>query len=681
MFLRLNPPPDVSERAAREVAEAQAFHRSRRARLSKSKRQALDRAIRKMVEEHEEKTSGARAKLTELNEFMEGKAESVDFPFGPEASSRLDIRLAASYGRSLRAQFVRAVFADPMRTYVMLRAPGGVKKEDVNLVEAAINWVAENECNLNDELRDSFIPAYRDGTALVHGRWERRVEHGCDAKSYYDAEAFAADYPTAEAAGASEPDYQEALRHLTEDEDAAVHVEYELDFVARNGPKFTVFPLAKFIHYPLYPADLSDMALYGYPFPQGSAAFELAVKHGYYDAEVAQDTRKERSEPQGSGGAAEAWDASRDSLEGIAGGETSAVRYRLAWLVYRGDLDGDGIEERYAVVYDLDKWRSLRVEPYGIRRNIPSIVPFRLARRDGRFRGVSLLGDGEHLFREVNALHRHRSNQRRITDSVTLILPIGLKEHVDLGAEAYGFKPGLAMWVPDNYMAPALRPAQLAIQDTSRTSTSLDEENVIQRYLDLLLGLSQGQSGRESPLDPSAPASKTAMLLQRADIRIEDLVDEWRRTIPDILDLLRALYFQNAGKELPIMDDKGERGTEVKVPIELFASSGIRGVLKPLKATISPEIEMNKIAALAAGALRFGAPVQARPEILAHLWNEFVAASRIERPERFQIPIGGAAAGVMSGGGGQDLEKLLAQFTGAANGQNGTPGPFPAIGG
>lgn len=658
MYVNLDAPPDDQVRSDREVAAVKQMFQARKTRLSRTTRRKIDARIRRMYEEWERNTAGQRTKLIQLSDFMEGKEEAVDFPFGPDASSNIDMRLAAGYGRMLRAQFVRAVFGDPARTYVMAKVPG-VERKDLNQVEIGINWIAEHENNLNDQLRDSFIPCYRDGTGLLHGRWERRLEHGVDFKSYFNAEDFQADYPDADSAGIGESQYDEILAYVNEPQ-AELHVEYEIDFIAQNAPTFTLFPLAKFIHYPTTCQDIEKLGLYGYIYPESEADFEHHAKYGYYDAWAVEEVRKKS--PEHRIDPIESWDRSRMAMEGIGAVENTAITYRLAWLVYAADLDGDGITERYAVIYDLDKKRSLRVELYGVRRNIPCIIPFRLVRREGRLLGVSLLGDVEHIFREINAFHRHRSNQRRITDSVTLILPEGAKDYLDLGAEYMYFRPGTVMWLPDNYMHPNMSPRQLQVQDTSRTQTSMDEEGLSLRYVDLVLGGSQGQSGRESPADPRAPARKTAMLLQRADMRVEDLIAEWSRSVPYAVDLLIALYVQNAGKEIPVMTRRGGQWEDEVLPTKLLADGRLRGkgALKPIKPSISPEIEMSRIASLSAGAIRMQVPVQMNPMILAHLWNDFVAASRSEQPERYQIQVG--ENGQMSMGGKQMQPGQLQQM-------------------
>ena len=658
MFLKLNAPESIKSKNESDIQTVRQRFGANKSKLSVANTKKLEKLIRRNVEEWERGTAGLRSTLRALNDFHEGKPENVDFPFGPMASSNIDVRLSAGYGRLLRAAFIRSVFADPARTYVALPTPE-ITRKNLNEVERGVNWASENDCNLNDLLKDSFIPTYRDGTAMLHGRWETRIERGYDYKSYASVEEFQADYPDAETAGVSDKKYDEAIDFLSTSVDTPLRVEYQTDFLSKNGATFSLCPLARHIWGPLYIQDIKRLTIYGYTYLESGAEFNQNAKEGYYEPKAVEACRKSIGGWQYSGDM-DSWEESRSQLEGISSQNSEEVSYRLAWLAVRADLDEDGIEERYSIIYDLDKNKALRIEDYALPRNTPCMVPLRLVRRDGRYLGLSLLKDVEPLFREINALHRHRSNTRRITDSVTLLIPEGLKNSpsFDLGAEYGHFIPGRPLYLPDNYMTPALRPAQLVVQSTSKTSESVDEEAFVQRYSDLLTGASPGQSGRESPIDPNAPASKTAMLLNRADIRVEDLITEWRRTVPDAIDLMRALYQQNATGDVSVVTSKGDELESQKISLAAFADPRIKCSLKPISPATSPDQEMSKIAALAQGALQFMLPVRLKPDILIQLWDDYVAASRIARPERFQLMQDGQG-GVMMNGQPMDPMQML----------------------
>lgn len=649
MFVQVKAPAAVQEQHDREVAEVEQYQRARKLAISATKREKLDRYLKRALEAWEDGTGDLHQRLQELNRFFEGDKEEVDFPFGAGQSSSIDVRLAASKARTLRAHFNRVVFADS-NPFVAELLPGAKREDQDNLAEAQVNWSVEKETNGIEVLKDTPIPCYRDGLALVYGEWERRVERGVERVTYENREQFEGDYPDAKSAGLSDDVYEEVLTEL-ETMDQEVHAEFEVDFVAQNQPVYTLFPLAKFIFYPLAARDLRLTAeVYGYHYPQGDRAFRQAIARDYYDKEPAEECRKR------SGADRDAWDASRDQIEGIDGSDQERASYRIAKLTVSYDMDQDRVPERYLVWYDMDAHKSLRIERYGLFRNTPNVVPFGFVNRDGRLIKTSLLWDGLDMYRTVNALHRHRSNQRRITDSVTLMLPKRLKEDVDLGAEYTEFRPGMTMWLPDD-LKPESWPRQFVVQSTSRTNESIDEESLVARYLDGLIGISEGQSGRETPIDPAAPAAKTRMLLERADFRIEDLVDEWRRSVPDFIDLHNALYYQNARSKISFMMQQGGQMAEASIRTALLADPRRRFALKAPKPSVTPEYEMNRIAALVAMAFQMQFPVSANPQLIIEAWNDYVTASRVPMPERFKIQAGPGGQ-VMMGGQPVDMAQL-----------------------
>jgi len=672
----LNPP--LSAKATNDAAVDRVldYFKATKLKLGASKMKQLEREIRRRIETWQSNTSGLHDKLREYSDFLEGKQEMTDFPFGPGQSSNIDIRYAAAQARTLRASFIRSVFTDP-KLVVAKMAPGKSRSKDTNAKEEAVNWTMAEESNAIEALKDTPIPIFRDGTSLIYGEWDRRIDRGFDYATFFDVAGFQSEYPDAEAAGISEEEYDGIIEHLTGME-AEVNVEYQIDFVAKNGPEYTTFPLAKFIWFPLFSREMESLDLYGYYYRETGSRFEANAARNFYIPEAVEACRKKG----GGYGDYDSWESRRDELEGINADDDEASSYQIAKLVVRCDLDKDNIQETYWVYWDMDAKKVLRVEAYKLWKNTPCVVPERFLRRDGRLLGVSLLGDGLDLYRSVNALHRHRSNNRRLTDSVTLLMPNSIKDDVDLGAEYAEFKPGMTLWVPDAYMDSAKAPRQLVIQDLSRSNGSMDEEQLLMKHLDLLVGVSQGQSGRESPTDPDAPASKTAMLLARSDLRGEDLILEFARTIPALVRLHLALYRQNASSKVGYVA-KTQEGVEDKA-IDLAAlTDGTEYALKPTKLSMHPEQEMNRIAAVAAAAMKFGFPVQIKPEILGALWNEFVIASRIENPEQYQIdaqnPMAAqqimmAMQGMMGGSGdnsgGKGTAKGAASEKRAAQGQN-----------
>lgn len=637
---------------------------------------ALELKLKSWVESWERNTSSLHRRLIDANDHLEGVVEDVDFPW-PGASSTTT-GFAAGMARTLRAVFDRAVFPDnrPFAGESM----GDIKTEDRNSLENGINWLSRKHNNLVEVLRNTPIPVFRDGTVPVMGEWERRIEKVCETRVYNNAQDFQKDYPTPEDAGVDEKQYSKIIRHLSK-MDRFVSVEWLQDSVLKDAPKFTAFPLARLIWYPVFNIEhLNDARIYGRLYYESEQDIRQKIKRGSYSK-----ARAEKSLAAASGAkmGADAWGSSRDSIEGLVGDDEMTKSVRVAKLVLCDDLDGDDIPERYLVTLDIDNFKIWRMERYKLRKNIPNIVLFGFAKRDQRLLRTSLLLDGIDLFKMVDNLHRHRNNVRAITDSPAFLVPEGIKDQIDFGGQF--FKPGVTFYLSDRYIKEEMSPRQLAIQSISKTSESLDEEKGIVRYLEFRLGPSQGLSGQESIIDPNAPASKTVAQLKQATLRIDDLIREWKTSVPEVIDLMLALYhcYGQDRYKVGVVDElTGDVGKFDEITRNLFLIDDARFMLRHNEISLSPEFEMEKVMGIASIAAQNPIVLQTKPTILLDTWNDLVLASRISDPKRFIIPVpkplpaggaGGPAApgmgGAGAGAGGGILDILKGNNNNALNGR------------
>ena len=627
MLFFLNPPDsEAIKKIKREVSDAESYYSSTRLNLGQRKLKQLERICRTLYTAWDEAYGPVRTELKELNRLLEGKQEPTDFPFGAEASSQIDMRLPAEKFRSLRANFRRAVFGTPDLITAVLKPGSQMQAALRNKVESAINWTVNETTNLSETLKDTDLPIFRDGTALVFGEYVREVEHGIDCKVYKDIIEFQADYPDAETAGVTEEKYSEILSILNDPAETEVRVEYEIDFLAKNGPQYTLFPYINFIHGPFHADKMRDLIVYGYPFKEGRLKFMEKKKRGYYYSEAAKDmdVRLDSTTYE------DEWDQEQDDVEGVQPEYKDA--FRFARLIVKADLDQDRRAEVYNVIFWPEKNRILRVENYRIRRNIPCVVPFKFIGRDNRLAGVSLLKDGKDMFGEINAMHRHRSNRRKLTDEITLIAPDSMKETL---GDNYEFHTGGVIYAPNDLFAKGEVPRQFAIATTG-DDTSRDEALTV-RYLEALMGPSMGMSGQEDPGDPNAPGNKTAMLLQQANYRVADYIDEWKRAIPDMSALHTALLYQNSSSKIAFRDIHGD---EDEVDSSLLVSEFVKWALKAKGVSISPEADMARIANIAKSAMIFGGvPFKINPKLIVDMWNDYVTSSRIPGFERYLIKL------------------------------------------
>jgi hypothetical protein len=625
----------------------------------------LEGRLKQWVESWERNTNTLRRRLVEANDHLEGVSEDVEFPW--PGASKVTMGFAAGMARTLRAVFDRAVFPDnrPFAAEQM----GDQKTEERNQQENAVNWLSRKHNNLVEALRNTPIPAFRDGTVPIMGEWERRIEKVCETRVYNDAESFQEDYPTPEDAGVDEKKYTKIVRHLRK-MDNFVSVEWLRDQVLKDAPKFTAFPLARLIWYPVFNVEhLNECRIYGRLYYESEQDVLQKIKRNVY---MEKRARESLAAAHGVRMGADAWGSSRDSIEGLVGDDDATKFLRVAKLVLCDDLDGDDIPERYLISLDIDNFKILRIERYKLRKNVPNIILFGFMRRDQRLLRTSLLLDGIDQFRMIDNIHRHRNNVRAITDCPAFLVPDSIKDQVDFGAGSSVFKPGVTWYLQDRYMKEDMAPRQLLIQSLSKTGESLDEEKGVVRYLEFRLGPSQGLSGQESMIDPNAPATKTVAQLKQATLRIDDLIREWKTSVPEVIELMLALYHcygQDKYKVGVVDEQSGDIGKFEDITRQLFMQDDSRFMLRHNELSLSPEFEMEKTMGIAAIAAQNPLVLQAKPEVVLHTWNDLVLSSRVSDPKRYLIPVPTAQAPEPGGQPGGLFATLRGNNNNALNGR------------
>ncbi len=152
------------------------------------------------------------------------------------------------------------------------------------------------------------------------------------------------------------------------------------------------------------------------------------------------------------------------------------------------------------------------------------------------------------------------------------------------------------------------------------TTPAFDTPGLIglgQRFFDMASGVSALTSGRETPLDPNAPAAKVSMLLQESNLKIEDFITEIQEGNSIVTEQIEKLYFEFSPDEITYFS--GGK----KVLRKEILSKKVRYVPHGLNISFSPEMEYNKI-------LQFiKILAEYFPEVLADEETKFILQSEL----------------------------------------------------
>lgn len=634
-------PLDIVESEEKDAERVEKFITARKLRLTVDKCEKIEKELAKRLKAHKQQTRPLLARLTRWADMMEGVIEETNFPF--EGASNVTLRYATGLARVFQAQFNKTMYGDEDIWYPVLD-PGAetelkLDQAGVAVLAEAFNHTYAKFADGIQTLKSGTIPAFRDGTYLLQGEWKRKLERVNDERTYRKLDDFRKDYPDAESAGLDVEAYQDILDEFLIEDNPEVIARFSYEAVLKDKPLYSSVLRAKFVNFPTYEKKIEDMTLYGSYSDIDKAELKRRGEKGiYYKRGVSKATAK-NSET-----AMDSWDKARLFVEGRAYPESDQRPLRIATLVAKLDLDEDEVLEKYLVTVatdgDCEYCYLLSIQPYDLRRSVDRVVPFRLVERDQAFDGISMVGDGEDIFNQVDTLFRHDNNVKMLTTSPMFIADQTLKDTLDLGRAENVIRPGVTYWVPDPNKDPI---KQIIVQDLAAgVGDSNMQLAILQRFVELLVGVSQNLSGGQAPDDPRAPAHKTQMLLMQSNKRIDDNMDEWRSSFSD-LALLHGTLMVQFSKE-PEYNFIGKDGKPYKVPFSLFVDPRIHWIPKRRSVTLTPEFALGRLTQLQQVYMAMMPLLKQGDPVAIELWNRTVQNSGEPQPEKFFYDIKQAPA-------------------------------------
>ena len=586
--------------------------------MSKKERDKLSKKLAKELQSYEDNTGTLITNLRRWNDLLEGVLEETDFPW--EGSSNLHIPLVAIHLFTLHSVMARSM--------LMVEPIWFAKTLDQNMkdiipeIEAAITFKSRSDWNIVSALRDVMWTTGRDGLGILQVPYVIDVDHIREVISVESRAEYADEFPDAESAGLTEDEYQTKLEEASKaTAESPVDIPIEYDRIDYRGPKADVVEAADFVIFPATAPELKVSRGYGkYTELRKEDLKKMVAEKLLWKDEVVSLFEKKADAKDKTN----LWRSSRDEIEGISREDNKlADDFGLFDLVYRMDLDKDGIAERYLVLYSLEKKKVLGVRSYEYGRDY--FVLFRMLKRTNRLWGRSIIDMLEDMNHEVDASINFDINSGTIELSPMFKGKKSANKDFDPMADENQMRPGAFFMLDD----PAAF-EQLDISPKSKRESGLRRQEVLQ-YADLLVGPSQLLSGRESPIDPDAPGNKTIALIQQSNMRIEDNINEFRLG----LDELGALLVDEAYRFEPDIirfESPAQKGVIQELKRRRLRGD-IRMVAHGVNATSNPDIECRRAVALHA-ILRKEPMIDQRPQSVREILNRIMLAGRTEGREK-----------------------------------------------
>ena len=574
----------------------------RKVRLGADKKAEIEEDLFKRFTEWESGTSLLRSKCARWVNNSEGiseprKDENLVWPnasqiFKPITETRLNIvhSFVMNVVHQRAGKLFVCVYEDKWN------------KEKSELCRKLSNYFNSNyEFNLMyvPGFSEAFLAVGRDGTIGRGADWLKRMERRWEVVKYESLNEFLEKFPTPQDSGMVEEDYLQCVADLQNGKPVSLDEDY--NDVVYDGPVISFTEIKDCVWFPVNAKNQAQMIFIGSIIWMRDSDLKRKEKDGIFDGvdEVIK---------QAPGDEGDTVTNQQDSIEGIM---TSPTRHfkKLIHGRYMVDLDGDGIEEKYLVTYAVDTKKFVQFDRYPFYHNRDNLQITGFKKRPNRllYRGIcEMLED---LNEEANIAIRQRIDSRAIHNSPQFMALDSLKTALDPNRPENRFRPGGIWWVPAMGWD-KVKPVHTEKRDFG---DSMQEEGNVDRMADNILGASELRSGRETPLDPRAPAAKTAMLLSQSASRLDDFIYDFIQSENRMLDIVLKLYAQYGPDKLVSYVEGAEMGDQKLQP-------GYGKTEIETKLLRDPKIHLQ---------LSFSSILD-NPEYLKSLWEEFYARYQAE---------------------------------------------------
>lgn len=503
--------------------------------LSDEQKAEIKILLKNVWAEWQTNTSLLKSKLQRYNNIMEGIKEPKDFPW--RGSSNLHVPLIEIH-ISILHSVASSTMLEMEPIWYVKPIQDGVPEDVDTDIEKFLHAISKIEMKVDQVLSDIFWNAYRDGTATGVLDWVTEYGKQYDTRTFTTVEDFQEAYPSAQAAGLSDQEYQSYMAELIEEGEVSLLEEQILQ--TYNGARLRVVELKDYIIIPTTSPDADYAMFVGDAFTERKDYFRRMSKNdGWFNVEET----KVAVAYAGLTAAPDAVAASQDSIEGI-GRSRMTTPDELVGLqgILKYDLDNDGIEEKFLVVFHPDTSALLRFERFPYWHNRCNWITWRFKKRPKRHLGQSVPDQLIDINDEVDTQHNQRVDSRTIT-----LVPSFLKldtADFDPTRKDQKFFPGVTFKVMNFNQV-----KQFDIKQTDMGQSMQEESNLFQ-IADQRTGASQLRSGTQTKQDPRSPAKKVALLLQQSGTRIDDHMRELRYGTEELGYQILELYYQFSPDEI-----------------------------------------------------------------------------------------------------------------------------------
>ena len=361
--LGLTPPPpgvpDVDpETHVVKLAKVDANSYRKLKSLSDKQMERVKTVMKTVCEEWKSNTTYQNNKLLTAIDRLEGISDAKDYPW-PNSSNlnipytEIQILIATDIVSSTMLD------ADPV-FWIGDMLPNRKYKAEESVdprLEAWWNWVFKKQLNLDEECRMAVLLSFRDPLSVLVMDWVTETPKEYSVQVFETVEEFQKRFPDAKSAGVSDSTYDSWMGQLGIQHEP-IELEIEERVVRYRGPKARVVELKDLVRYPVSCPSLKYTQFHGDQFRERKPYFRQKVKLEQFYKDETNKMLEGRAKTE----AIDTISQQLDTIEGISSNRRTPDEYDCVRGNLKIDLNDDGEEEMYHVVYNPEHNKLLRLE-------------------------------------------------------------------------------------------------------------------------------------------------------------------------------------------------------------------------------------------------------------------------------------------------------------------------------
>lgn len=483
------------------------------------------KALENWIEEHLQAINDAMADTlkrfeTERNQ-LEGKMPGADYPY--VGAFRVNYPITKKKTREIANRLKQAYLdSDPIWA---VSSDKPELKDYSEAVERGLDSSVRNELDEEDDVAQAVFEATLHGSGFLVPGWlftegvRRDVEHyqafdGVTAESLAGLMRFEQNYPNWK----DEPETRRLHSQIARGKDVLKEVTYTV--ALKNQPNLEHVEASRVRVYPDVDGfeGLRYTPVYGYMKSFTRAQLEDLARDGQVDQEALNTLF-----------------SSKEGDDKSVKDEIESYEVFIATATY--ELPGDSRPSRYKVWYVEKERLLIRIRKFQFWYDEPDLIPHYIRQEEPGFfkRGIAWDLQDDHVI--LNVIVNLYLNAVDMANSMRFIVKENSLAEKHLLARRWG--PHLP--IPYRSDPNEIIPNQASLSHLPAIVTGFQ---LLKQQADDSTSTSSLQSGRESPTDPNAPATKTLLLLQQVEPNMKEYMRSLEPAFRQVGRWLIWLYYQ-----------------------------------------------------------------------------------------------------------------------------------------